>query len=107
MEISAAVVTLKPGMRKRVRAWAETINSRREEALQTLEDEGVASESWFLFSLDEQDFLICYMSAESLDKAQEAVKQSVHSIDAYHKRFKEDTWDTGLLAELLVHLEPV
>ena len=105
MEIRAAVIRLKPGSRARVKAWAEMINSRREEALATLVDEGVYLESWFMFTEGGVDFLICYMRAESFERAESAVKASIHEIDAYHQTFKKETWESGQVAELLVDLE--
>ena len=105
MDVQAAVILLKPGSLSRVRAWATTLNERRGEALATLDDEGVQIESWFLFSRNEEDFLICYMRSADIAHAQEAVKQSLHEIDAYHQQFKKDTWETGQVAELLVDLD--
>ena len=104
MDVQAAVITLKPGSLERVREWAETISRRRDEALATLRDEGVSLESWFLFSAGGQDHLICYMRAESMERAQEAARTSLHDIDAYHQQFKKDTWASGQRAELLVDL---
>ncbi len=89
---------------KRVEAWAETINERMDEAVATLRDEGVALESWFHLSLDGKDYLLSYMRADSLKKAQEVVKESAHAIDAYHQQFKKDTWVGGTRARLLVDL---
>ena len=41
-------------------------------------------ESTFLDSTSESDFLICFMKAESFEKATVVVKQSLHAIDAFH-----------------------
>ena len=107
MEVRAAVIRLKPGSQDRVEAWAEMINRRRDEALQTLIDEGVSLESWFSFSEDGRDYLICYMRAECFERAEAAVKQSLHEIDALHQAFKVETWASGQLTKLLVDLEVV
>ncbi len=89
MKVVAGVIELKPDSMKRVEAWAETINERMDEAVVTLRDEGVALESWFNLSLNGKDYLLTYMRADSLKKAQEVVKESAHAIDAYHQQFKK------------------
>ena len=105
MEVHASVIQLKPGSLPRVREWADTIERRKEEALATLRDEGVQLESWFLFSRNGEDFLIAFMRTESMEKAKRAVAKSPHEIDAYHQKFKADTFAGGQAAELLVDLE--
>ncbi len=105
MDVQTAVILLKSGSLPRVREWAETLNLRHDEALATLDDEGVEIESWFLFSRNDEDFLICYMRSEDIVRAQEAVTRSLHEIDAYHQQFKQDTWAKGQLTELLVDLD--
>lgn len=106
MDVVAKIIPLKPKSSRRVREWAETLNSRRDEALETLRDEGVEIESWFQFTLDGKDYLIGYMRAESIAIASDVVKTSEHPIDAYHQQFKQDTWDRGNMidAELMVDL---
>ena len=104
MEIIAGVIELKPGSLEQVETWAATLNERIDEAVATLRDEGVQLESWFHLSLDGKDYLLSYMRADSLEKAQKVVKTSVHAIDAYHQQFKKDTWLGGTRARLLVDL---
>ena len=105
MEVHAKVIQLKPGSLPRVREWAETIERRKEEALATLRDEGVWLESWFLFSRGGEDFLIAVMRVDNMEEAKRAVEKSLHDIDAYHQKFKADTFAGGQAAELLVDLE--
>jgi len=106
MDVTAGLVKLKPGSLDRVRAWARTINERESEALATLRDEGVRIESWFLISLEDGDYLLSYMRADDIETAHEAVKESLHEIDAYHQEFKRATWLRGSHreAQLLVDL---
>ena len=90
----------------RVREWATTLGeSRRAEALATLADESVVLEAAFLDHTAEGDFLIYIMKAESFDKAKQVAAKSVHEIDAYHKAFKRDTWDSRTELELLLDLD--
>ena len=94
-------VQLKPGSLGRVREWAAELNARRDEVLATLRDEGVRIESVFL----DGDTLVYYMRADSLERAREVYARSTHAIDAYHQRFKDETFDAQHALELLIDFE--
>ena len=100
-------VKLKPGSIERVREWAEAINARRDEAIDSLKEETVVVESVFLDRTDEGDFLIGYMKAVSFEKNREAAQKSVREIDAYHRQFKQETWAEHKELERLVDLERI
>ena len=100
-------IKLKPGAVERAREWARTINSRTDEALETLRDEGVIVESVFLERTEQGDFLIGFMKAESFDQAAEAVSKTVHAIDEYHRKFKQEAWGERTELELLVDLDRI
>ena len=104
MEIIAVVIELQPNSLEQVEEWAKTINKRIDEAVATLKDEGVQIESWFHLPLDGKDYLLSYMRADSLKKAQDAAQKSSHAIDAYHQQFKKDTWIGSTKARLLVDI---
>lgn len=104
-ETRCVKVKLQPDSLRRVRAWADELNCRREEALETMRDEGMLVESTFLDSTSEGDFLICFMKAESFEKAMAVVKQSLHAIDVYHQTFKKKTTESVTQLELLVDLD--
>ncbi|HEX5057079.1 MAG TPA: DUF6176 family protein [Gammaproteobacteria bacterium] len=107
MEINCVVIELKKGSLSRVKEWAEFINHRREEALNTLKNEGVTVESFFLAKIEDKDYLVSFMRAKSMKHAHEAVKHSISEIDAYHQQFKKDTWLKGILGETLVDLSRI
>ena len=44
------------------------------------------------------------MVAESFEQSKAAVEASLHDVDAYHRQFKRDTWESGRRLELLVDL---
>jgi len=94
-------VRLKEGSLERVREWARELNSRRDEVLATLRDEGVRIESVFL----DGDTLVYYLRADSLEQAREVYAHSTHAIDAYHQRFKDETFDGQTSLELLIDFE--
>ncbi len=98
-------VRLKPDSIPRVREWASELNSRKNEALETLKDEGVYIESAFLEQTAEGDFLIYYLRMESMKQAKAAVARSPHPIDAYHKQFKIDCWESREELELLIDFD--
>jgi len=104
MEIIAGIIELKPNSLERVGEWAKKINGRIEEAVATLQNEGVQIESWFHLSLDGKDYLLSYMRVDSSQQAQYAAQHSEHEIDAYHQQFKKDTWASGTRARLLIDL---
>ena len=73
--------------------------------LHTLRDEGVIIESVFLDTSEEGEYLIYYMKTESLERAREVGQKSSHPIDAYHKKFKEDTWGSSHILEELIDFD--
>jgi hypothetical protein len=92
---------LEPGSLPRVRAWAAELNARRDEVLATLRDEGVRIESVFV----DGETLVYYLKADSIDRAREVYSRSTHEIDAYHRRFKDETFAEETQLELLIDFE--
>lgn len=104
METWAFRIKLKPNSIHRVREWAGEIMRRQQEALETLRDESVLLENFFLEQAEDGDYLIGVMTAESFDRSQASVRESKHDIDSYHQQFKRDTWESGEPLERLVDL---
>jgi uncharacterized protein DUF6176 len=98
-------VRLKPGSLEQARAWAAELNRRPDEVLATLRDEGVVIESVFLDETGDGDYLVYYMKARSLADARAVAQRSTHAIDAYHQRFKHDTWEATTPLETLIDFE--
>jgi hypothetical protein len=96
------LVRLKPGSLERAKEWAATLNHRSEEVLATLKDEGVSMESVFLAGIGPDHYLVYVMQAEDFEKARTVAKTSEHPIDAYHRRFKMDTWLERVELETLI-----
>jgi hypothetical protein len=95
-------VRLVPGSLPRVREWAAELNARRDEVIATLRDEGVRIESVFL----EGETLVYFLKADSVDGAREVyAARSKHAIDAYHQRFKDETFAEQTQLELLIDFE--
>lgn len=90
METICIKVKIKKGALDAVHKWFQTLNERSDEVMQTLENEDVAVESVFLDRQGEEDYLIYYMKAKSIQKAREVALNSSLDIDKYHKKcFKE------------------
>jgi hypothetical protein len=94
-------VRLAPGSLPRVFEWAAELNTRRDEVLATLRDEGVRIESVFL----DGETLVYYLKADSVDHAREVYDRSAHAIDAYHRRFKDETFVEQTQLPLLIDFE--
>ena len=106
-ETRCVKIKLKPDSLEKVREWAKVINERKTEALATLRDESVISETVFLDRNSEGDFLIYVMKAENFERAKQAVENSAHAIDEYHRNFKKECWDSGEKLEMLIDLDRI
>ena len=104
METRAFRIKLKSNSLDRVREWADEIMRREHEALETLRDESVLLEHFFLEQAEDGEYLIGVMTAESFVRSEAAIGESKHEIDSYHQKFKRDTWEAGERLELLVSL---
>ncbi len=103
-DVGAVLIKLKANIMHNVEAWQTEVNARKTEAIDTLKAEGVFVESWFHVELEGQNYLIAYMRAEDIAKAQQIGRESQFAIDAMHKAFKQN-WERGYKATLLVDLE--
>lgn len=98
MEIASGLIKLKPDSDEKVEHWRETVSSRLDEALATLKDEGVEIESWFRVTIEDQDYLLWYMRAESIQKAFEVSQTLKHPLDKFHyELMKSITAENGLI----------
>lgn len=89
MEIASGLIKLKSGSDAKVQEWRHTMTTRIDEALATLEHEGVEIESWFRLKIGEDDYLLWYMRAESIHRAFEVSQTYKHPIDKYHYELME------------------
>jgi hypothetical protein len=92
MEASCVVIELLPNSIEEVKAWADFLCTNRDEALQSLKNEGVTVETAFVVNIEGKDFLIGYMRAANMSKAHDVVGDSTLNIDAYHQAFKKACW---------------
>ena len=105
MDVGAALIKLKPNTWSKVKTWQQQFEQRKVEAIETLQAEGVTVESWFHVQIEGQDYLIAYMRAVDLVKAQQMAKTSPFEIDQVHQQFKRDCWEKVIPANLLLDLD--
>lgn len=96
-------IKLKPDALPLVRERQAEINNRKPEALSTMRHETVILECFWLEPAADGDYLICVMAAEGF-QSEQAAHTSPHPIDAYHRQFKREAWESGQRLELLVEL---
>jgi len=89
MEIASGLIKLKPDSDQKIEEWRETMTTRIDEALATLEHEGVEIESWFRIKIENNEYLLWYMRAESIQKAFEVSQTFKHPIDKFHYELME------------------
>lgn len=106
MDVGAVLIKLKQDSLINVEAWKREIEQRKDEAIQTLQAEGVTIESWFHLEVDGNDYLIAYMRANDIAHAQQVARNSSFEIDKVHKQFKQN-WERVIPANLLVDLENI
>ncbi|APU48015.1 DUF6176 family protein [Acinetobacter junii] len=104
MDVGAVLIKLKQDTLANVDAWKIEIEQRKDEAIQTLQAEGVTIESWFHLELDGNNYLIAYIRSHDIGHAQQVARNSSFEIDKVHKQFKQN-WERIIPATLLVDLE--
>jgi len=86
---------IKPGKTARLRAWYEEVERRRDEALQTHENEGVRQEHAFILPSADGDLLAVFIEVEDVEKANESFFSSPYKIDAEHRAVMDECTEGG------------
>lgn len=81
--------------------------NRKEETLESLNNEGVVVESAFLDVQPQGSFLIYYMRAHDVEKAIAVFQSSSLAIDAYHKECWNKYCKQAAPLELLLDLDTI
>jgi hypothetical protein len=101
MAVRCIRVKLKRNSQKQVKNWFSELNSRKDEVLESLKNEGIIVESAFLDKINNSDYLIYYIKAESIKNALKIFQESSLPIDQFYK----DQWKQ-FCEEILV-LDPL
>lgn len=83
-EVALTKQKVEPGKTDRLREWTEEIRDREDEAIATLENEGMHLEAAFVEHTDEGDFLVYFVKADDVDAGFEAFEESGHESDREH-----------------------
>jgi hypothetical protein len=88
-----------------LREWLQTANGpRRSEALATLNDEGCRHEQAYLIEDVDSPAIIYVMEVEDAERSKAVAAQSIHPIDAEHRRVMGLALGDDVPAELLLDL---
>lgn len=85
-----------------IREWSRTLNSRKDEVLKTLEQEGVFIETAFLDKQGDDFYLIYFIKCTNLDNALKVFAASDAAIDSYHRKVMSDSLCQSESLELLI-----
>jgi hypothetical protein len=99
-----SVIKLKPNSTHLVNKWKDTITQHMADAIQTLNNEGVSVESWFITTIDGSDYLITYTLCNDIEAAHIIAKDSTCPIDIMHKAFKKAAWAEHVQVTALLHI---
>lgn len=83
-EVLLARAPVADGKTDRLRAWFDELSDRESEVIDTLDHEGVYTETAFVRETDDTDYLYVYMEAEDLAAANEAGNEEAYDIDREH-----------------------
>ncbi|NQV88001.1 MAG: hypothetical protein HQ402_00405 [Parcubacteria group bacterium] len=105
MKTFIAKYKIKEGSLKKIEEWAGVINSRQDEALQTLKKEGVIFESAFIDCQQGENYLFYVMKCIDIKKVFEVLEKSTEPIDLYHKTILRENLEKPNFPKVLVDLE--
>ncbi|WP_224450063.1 DUF6176 family protein [Haloprofundus salilacus] len=98
---------IRPGKTDRLREWTDEIRAREDEALETLQHEGMHAEAAFVEHAEDGDYLVYYMEADDIEEVFEAFEESPHEIDREHREVMHEVLvgdDAERTIEPLYHL---
>ncbi|WP_252273012.1 DUF6176 family protein [Pseudomonas subflava] len=107
MDVKAVLICLKPDTAPRVADWQTRILQLKEQAIESIRNEGIEVESWFQVQLAGEHYLLAYIRSGDIARAEAIGAESTLEVDAVHRQFKLDAWDrNGMIeCELLVDLQ--
>lgn len=79
-----------PGKTDRLRAWYEEMETRRDETLETLKNEGVRQEVAFILNTEHGDLLCVFIEVDDMEAANAAFFSSPHKMDHEHRKVMDE-----------------
>ncbi len=79
-----------PGKTQRLRDWYAELEHRRDEAFQTLDNEGVRQEAAYILDTEHGDLLAVFIEVDDMESANEAFFSSPFEIDRQHAQVMDE-----------------
>jgi hypothetical protein len=79
-----------PGKTQRLREWYAELQDRRDEAFQTLDNEGVRQEVAYILGTEHGDLLAVFIEVDDMDAANDAFYSSPFEIDRQHAQVMDE-----------------
>jgi hypothetical protein len=79
-----------PGKKERLQKWYAELEERRDEAFQTLDNEGVRQEVAFILPTEHGDLLAVFIEVDDMESANEAFFSSPFEIDHQHRQVMDE-----------------
>jgi len=106
-ETQCLKIRIKSGSTQKVLEWFKTVNRRLDEAYEAIGKEGIVIQSIFLDKGSDGDFLIFYMKADNLLKANQLIRKSTRAIDKEALKMIENHSDEEKTLENLLDLDRI
>jgi len=90
-DVNLARAPIEAGAERRLREWFAELSDRESEVVETLDHEGVYTETAFVLTDDEQAYLYVYMEAEDFEAADAAGDEEAYDIDEKHHEVLRET----------------
>lgn len=74
-----------------MKSWFDELGDRESEVVETLQHEGVYTETAFVGTIDGTAYLYLYMEAENLDAAESAGDEEAFDVDEEHHAVLDET----------------
>jgi hypothetical protein len=79
-----------PGKTQKLRDWYAELVSRRDEAFQSLDNEGVRQEVAYILDTEHGDLLAVFIEVDDMDRANEAFYSSPFEVDHLHRAVMDE-----------------
>jgi hypothetical protein len=79
-----------PGKTQRLRDWYAELEDRRDEAFQTLDNEGVRQEVAYILNTEHGDLLAVFLEVDDMEAGNEAFFSSPFEIDRQHAQVMDE-----------------
>ena len=79
-----------PGKTERLKDWYAELEDRKDEAFQTLNNEGIRQEIAYILNTEHGDLLCVFIEVEDMEKANEAFFSSPFKIDHEHRQVMDE-----------------